>query len=792
MNQMTLYILCFVPVFVLVGAYCLLRFVFKKYLKHYDTIIKWFLRVTAGLAGLLFMLTIYHVEGIMKTVGGSEPATLNPNVGCVYLTGEPYGENRVLNFFAWLSIATVYPAVCLAFLSTFFKSKTGKFLNAFVLLPILLVNAILVANFKNALVGLEGWDYKIIFIGLCVGVGFALSTIRFIDDLPELIEEFKSNKKNVKHLVKEVLYVFGFFLVTFICFLPSYTFSVLFNTNGMLLGTKQTLLRVMDFKIAHRFFLYITFTYPLLIYFYCRERELNTRKVILIAGSLGALTSFTAFYGAYDMFSIVDGVLKVHVTRLPIHLCHTALYVVPLCVAFNFKRLFYFTYFINVFGALMAMLWPNYDGEVNVFNPDVIMFWYNHISALVAPLLCVALGAFERPKFKQMLWSLLFFGIYFIAVMFLNGWLSNYVAGYSPDVPGSGTDFLFINGDYIIENVLGAGSRKLLDIKLQWTSGSLIFVYYPVYQVLFFVGYIGIAFAMWFVYSLFFKIADSHHDTHNRIVIMRKQHIHLREKLQMEKINNDVNLHEDAVLQFIDFSKRYGNSTRLSADHVNLKVTGGQIFGFLGPNGAGKSTCIKTAIGIQPVTEGHIEVCGYDVTTQSVQSKKCIGYVPDHYALYEKLTGREYINYIADLYGVSKEDRDVRIAKYVDLFELNQAFDNRMQTYSHGMKQKMTIIAALVHNPKVWILDEPLTGLDPQSIYQVKECMKNHAAEGNIVFFSSHIIDVVEKLCTDIAIIKKGQIVYQNTMTNVLKEHPEGLEEFYMNTIRDNGDLDEE
>ena len=259
----------------------------------------------------------------------------------------------------------------------------------------------------------------------------------------------------------------------------------------------------------------------------------------------------------------------------------------------------------------------------------------------------------------------------------------------------------------------------------------------------------------------------------------------------MAKINENALDHEKATLKFINFSKRYGNSAKLSADHVNLEVNGGEIFGFLGPNGAGKSTCIKTTIGIQPVTEGEIEVCGYNVSNQSVLAKKVIGYVPDHYALYEKLTGREYINYIADLYGVNKDDRDKRISKYVDLFELNQAFDNRMQTYSHGMKQKMTIMAALIHNPKVWILDEPLTGLDPQSIYQVKEVMKEHAKAGNIVFFSSHIINVVEKLCTRIAIIKKGQIVYVDTMENVEKNHPEGLEEFYMNTIRDNGDLDE-
>ena len=248
---------------------------------------------------------------------------------------------------------------------------------------------------------------------------------------------------------------------------------------------------------------------------------------------------------------------------------------------------------------------------------------------------------------------------------------------------------------------------------------------------------------------------------------------------------------DDIKLVFDNFTKRYGNSAVLSANHVSLEVKGGQIFGFLGPNGAGKSTCIKSAIGIQPVTDGNIYVCGYDVATQPVQTKRLIGYVPDHYALYEKLTGREYVNYIADLYGVSKEDRDERIARYVDLFELNQAFDNRMQTYSHGMKQKVTIMAALVHNPKIWILDEPLTGLDPQSIFQVKQCMIRHAQEGNIVFFSSHIIDVVEKLCTEIAIIKKGKIVYQADMKTVERDHPEGLEAFYLSTIHDNGDLDE-
>ena len=210
---------------------------------------------------------------------------------------------------------------------------------------------------------------------------------------------------------------------------------------------------------------------------------------------------------------------------------------------------------------------------------------------------------------------------------------------------------------------------------------------------------------------------------------------------------------------------------------------GGEIFGFLGPNGAGKSTIIKSTVGIQPITSGRIEICGYDVQSQPVQAKSNIGF-PDHYALYEKLSGREYLNYIADIYKVSKQDREERLDKYIKLFELEGAIDNKIKTYSHGMKQKITIMAALVHDPKIWILDEPLTGLDPQSIFQVKQCMIEHAKRGNIVFFSSHIIDVVEKLCDKIAIIKKGHIMCVRDTKDVEAEAG-SLERYYLDMIGD-------
>ena len=422
------------------------------------------------------------------------------------------------------------------------------------------------------------------------------------------------------------------------------------------------------------------------------------------------------------------------------------------------------------------MLAPNVGNNTLILLPGIFLFWSNHITALMMPILCVALHLFERAKFKQMVYSMSFFAGYFVLILFLNGWLSNYVPGYDPEKLGTGTDFLFINDTYVLD-LFGKEAKHMMDLRIELVVGDLIMVYYPLYQ-----GYVAIAFAMWFVYSLFFRIADAHYEVHAKATIARLEHL---ETLRYRKEFGYMDPNATPVLEFTDFAKKYGNSDVFAVDHVCLKVTGGQIFGFLGPNGAGKSTCIKSAIGVQPITEGKISVCGFDVKTEATACKKLIGYVPDHYALYEKLSGREYINYIADLYGVPKQERDERINHYVEVFELQQAFDNRMATYSHGMKQKMTIIAALVHNPKVWILDEPLTGLDPQSIFQVKQAMIAHAKAGNIVFFSSHIIDVVEKLCTDIAIIKKGHIIYEGKIDETLKNHPEGLEDFYMKQINE-------
>jgi len=212
------------------------------------------------------------------------------------------------------------------------------------------------------------------------------------------------------------------------------------------------------------------------------------------------------------------------------------------------------------------------------------------------------------------------------------------------------------------------------------------------------------------------------------------------------------------MLQVQHLSKKYLRSEKYAVNDIDFEVKDGELFGFLGQNGAGKSTTIKCMVGIYPFDSGDILIEGHSIKTDAVNAKKNIGYVPDNHAVYEKLTGREYVNYIADLYDVDEESRNAVMEKYLKLFRLENAVDRQIKGYSHGMKQKICIIAALIHEPKLWVLDEPMVGLDPQSIFDILEMMKEHCAKGNTVFFSSHNIDLVAKICDRVAIINSGNL----------------------------------
>ncbi len=233
------------------------------------------------------------------------------------------------------------------------------------------------------------------------------------------------------------------------------------------------------------------------------------------------------------------------------------------------------------------------------------------------------------------------------------------------------------------------------------------------------------------------------------------------------------------MLEIKNLSKSYGNSPVKAVDDLSISLNAGEIYGFLGSNGAGKSTTIKSLVGIYPFQHGDILINGISIKTDPLNAKKQIGYVSDNHAVFERLTGREYVNHMANLYKVDMAEAEERTNRLLKIFKLEEAYNRSIKSYSHGMKQKISVIAALVHNPKLWVLDEPLTGLDPQSSYQLKQVMKQHAKEGNTVFFSSHILDVVENLCDRCCIIEKGKLqgVYD---LKELKSSGESLEEIFM------------
>lgn len=213
------------------------------------------------------------------------------------------------------------------------------------------------------------------------------------------------------------------------------------------------------------------------------------------------------------------------------------------------------------------------------------------------------------------------------------------------------------------------------------------------------------------------------------------------------------------MLNVTGLSKKYPSNDKYSAHDINFSVAAGEVVGLVGSNGAGKSTIIKSIIGVLPFQEGKVEVNGFDLNTQSEQAKKQIGYVPDDHSVYDKLTGREYINYIGSLYGATKQQKEYVANDLAKQFDIAYALDTQIAGYSHGMKQKICILGALVHNPALWILDEPMVGLDPQTMALLVKLIRNYADEHHAVLFSSHSLETVKKACDIVIFIKHGQIV---------------------------------
>lgn len=220
------------------------------------------------------------------------------------------------------------------------------------------------------------------------------------------------------------------------------------------------------------------------------------------------------------------------------------------------------------------------------------------------------------------------------------------------------------------------------------------------------------------------------------------------------------------MLEIKNLSKTYAKGKK-AVDDISLSIADGEIFGFIGHNGAGKTTTIKCVVGILDFEAGDIYINGKSIKEQPIACKQEIAFIPDNPDLYEQLTGIQYLNFICDIYRISKDQRNKDINKYAEMFEITQNLGDLVSTYSHGMKQKLALISALARRPKLLVLDEPFVGLDPKAAFSVKEVMKEMCEQGTSVFFSTHVLEVAEKLCHKVAIIKSGKIVAYGTMEEV-------------------------
>ena len=716
------------------GAFALLYFVKDR-------------RIISKYSNKQLIALVYGVLFFVRLMGGE--MLIQDTVGLN--VSSPFGPQGNLSAFLsvillWLIFTVQLVLVTFPFFEEHLESV--KPIVKFVLPAVYFLSLLALPMLNRAMDGdlADSFHWRSLIFALEIGLGLGYS-------LYELVS-LRVSRKAPREILKVAAIFVGMFLISLPVWAPQ-----------AIIGLGDHAIEIEDFNLYHRIALYASVAIALPIHFLFYRCEYEQRRYALIFISMATMISFSF---NYDFSTFIN------MSEWPLHLCNTAMYIIPIVLIFKLDKLYYFTIFINVLGAFFAMVMPDTDG-ITLLEASSFEFWINHYMAFLLPILIMSLGIFKRPKIKQFAYSLIAFFAYYVFVLVANSVLTGL---------GNETDFFFINSDFIADK-LGEWAERIRDITFVYQYKEYQFVLYPVYQLLYFLVYIVLSFAMWFIYEQAFEIADTYAIIMERNRKIKADRLALEVHLAGRSMEEPMNPQNEGKLILRDFSKRYSTSDVYAVYKANLEIEGGQIFGFLGPNGAGKSTIIKSIVGIQTITSGEIEVSGYDVDKQSVGAKMQIGFVPDHYALYENLTGREYINYIADLYNVSRADRDVRIKEYVERFRLEGAIDNPMKTYSHGMKQKITIMSALVHNPKLWILDEPLTGLDPESIFQVKECMKEHARRGNIVFFSSHIIDVVENICDRIAIIRKGQILTTKTVAEI-KESGIPLEQFYMETIDGN------
>ncbi|MBR1747893.1 MAG: YwaF family protein [Clostridia bacterium] len=722
---------------------------------------------------LLFMPHLFMREAIASQIGVSSdfmpaPKPDDYGVPAVY-TYLPFSAVSVvfLTILKWFTLFSIAVTVLLPF----FDKREGKDFTVLVTTLVTLFNGVFFRAIAATIVytpsgGTDLYSWRVIVYACIIALNGAIGIERVIRFFVE--KDFADFGRRMGKLALYIL----FYLIAF---MPVYAPQLLFGLVGK---TPK------GFSVPHRLLIYLTMIFPFAVQFIFRKRSRAERRYVLI---MLALSGFFAYFSQY----YYPG--KTIISSLPLHLCNTAIALMFFAYVFDLKGVFYFTYLVNIMGAMMALLMPTTKNEFTSMGN--IVFFYNHIYAIVLPLLGVSLKVFDRPTMKLMKKAIMFFTFYVLFAAVMDGWFNN-SASLQPITLAYGQkghidiDYFFLYSDFFVNKFSWAIPIKY-NFVWKFQVGDTLMTFYYMYIIVIYLISVALMFAFWGVYGILYRVEDSHKELARRKKLRRVDKLDLLKELNGRSPKEPLHPEGAHMIKISHFSKTYAGSDRKAVTDLNLEIHEGEVFGFIGPNGAGKSTTIKSLVGIQTITEGTIEIQGYDIARQPLEAKLNIGYVSDNHAVYEKLTGREYVGYVADLYMVKEEDKEARIAKYGEMFGLTDALDREIKSYSHGMKQKLMVISALIHNPKVWVLDEPLTGLDPTSSYQIKECMRRHADEGNIVFFSSHVIEVVEKICDRVAIIAGGKLCRVCTPEE-LKAEGKSLEELYLKyaSMAESGDRD--
>ena len=713
-----------------------------------------FYKALSVLLFLVYMPQLFMRDSISMQVGLTAAVDELP-----YITAQrmPYSPTvtALVAILRWMTNFMVANLVMLPF----FDKKNSEDFAAFFAPIVVVLNCIFFRPVITTILYVPGVSYslyhwRVVVYACVIGLSGAIAFEKLIRVV--MTRDFKGIGKR---LGKMGLY----FLLFVFAFMPTYIPQLLFGHIGS---------EPEGFTVSHRLIIYFTLAFPLAMQLIFQKKSLSERRYLLI---MLALSGFFSYFADY----VYPG--KNFIGSLPLHLCNTAIVLMVFAFVFKLKGIFYFTYFVNIMGALMATLLPDVSGAFT--KEGNIYYFYNHVYAIILPFMGVSLGVFERPNIKLMGKAIVFFTFYVIAAAILDGWLNN-SASLNPGsygLPGhTDIDYFFLYSDFFMNKPMFTWAFGLKNnFVFQKQIGDTLFTMYYVYVFMVYLISIVMMFVLWGVYGILYKVEDSHRELARRKKMIKVDELALLKEMNGRPLSEPLHPEGAHMIKISHFSKTYSGSTKNAVSDLNLEIHEGEVFGFIGHNGAGKSTTIKSLVGIQTITEGTIEIQGYDIARQPLEAKLNIGYVSDNHAVYEKLTGREYVSYVADLYMVSEKDKEERIAYYADMFGLTAAMDNEIKSYSHGMKQKIMVISALIHNPKVWILDEPLTGLDPTSSHQIKECMRAHADAGNIVFFSSHVIEVVEKICDRVAIISGGKLRRVCKPDELLKEG-QSLEELYL------------